>query len=42
MGGEPPHACDLEKLYQAFPFEYFVPAKLVDLKSSLSPMSLRQ
>lgn len=23
MGGEPPHACDLEKLYQAFPFEYF-------------------
>lgn len=23
MGGEAPHACDLEKLYQAFPFEYF-------------------
>ncbi len=23
MGGELPHACDLEKLYHAFPFEYF-------------------
>lgn len=23
MGGEPPHACDLEKLYHSFPFEYF-------------------
>lgn len=23
MGGEVPHACNLEKLYHAFPFEYF-------------------
>jgi pyruvyltransferase len=23
MGGEPPHTCDLQKLYNSFPFEYF-------------------
>lgn len=25
MGGEPPQTCDLEKLYNAFPFEHFKP-----------------
>lgn len=23
LGGEPPHECDLEKLYNAFPFDYY-------------------
>ena len=27
MGGEPPFECDLEKLYQAFPFEFWPSAK---------------
>jgi len=42
MGGEPPCICDLEKLYNSFPFDYWPDADFIDLEEKAADPSFFQ